>query len=234
MRVTHAWACHQTRSATTRAQRASARNFGANAPASDPLAPLETTASSSQMVSDSDPLSMALDSDENAMSRSNSLPNADDPTVASSHMRTSHISRKDKGKGREKDAAVRVKEEPSAVTLAMNDTVPALVSSLRSRPFEEKSQLKTTQTNEDHCSACRSLGALVYCDGCTRAFHLWCLDPPMEQADIPQGEERWFCPACTIHRVRATLADRLSQLTQRFVDTALQARCFSQIHDSPY
>lgn len=54
--------------------------------------------------------------------------------------------------------------------------------------------------NEDHCSSCRSLGALVYCDGCPRAFHLWCLDPPMETVDLPELGERWFCPSCTIRK----------------------------------
>lgn len=58
------------------------------------------------------------------------------------------------------------------------------------------------QPNEDHCSACRSLGALVYCDGCTKAFHWICLDPPMEASDLPEGESRWFCPACLLEQVR--------------------------------
>lgn len=59
-----------------------------------------------------------------------------------------------------------------------------------------------TQANEDHCSACRSIGALVYCDGCPRAFHFRCLDPPMDASDIPGGDSRWFCPACDIRKVR--------------------------------
>lgn len=42
----------------------------------------------------------------------------------------------------------------------------------------------------------------MYCDGCTRAYHLWCLDPPMEATDIPEGESRWFCPSCELHQVR--------------------------------
>ena len=53
--------------------------------------------------------------------------------------------------------------------------------------------------NEDHCSSCRSYGALVYCDGCPRAFHLWCLDPPMEGVD--DGDARWFCPTCAARKV---------------------------------
>lgn len=67
-----------------------------------------------------------------------------------------------------------------------------------------------TQTNEDHCSACRSLGALVYCDGCPRAFHWICLDPPMEATDLPEGESRWFCPACTLEKVRVPCSQPVS------------------------
>ncbi|KAH7096117.1 hypothetical protein BKA62DRAFT_42014 [Auriculariales sp. MPI-PUGE-AT-0066] len=50
--------------------------------------------------------------------------------------------------------------------------------------------------NNDHCSSCRSVGALVYCDGCPRAFHLWCLDPPIEPADL-SSNVKWLCPACS-------------------------------------
>lgn len=60
----------------------------------------------------------------------------------------------------------------------------------------------TLQSNEDHCSACRSLGSLVYCDGCPRAYHLWCLNPPMEEKDLPAGDARWFCPSCSQQQVR--------------------------------
>ena len=68
------------------------------------------------------------------------------------------------------------------------------------------------QSNEDHCSACRSLGALVYCDGCPRAFHWLCLDPPMEATDLPEGESRWFCPACVLEQVRCRISSSISSL----------------------
>lgn len=165
--------------ATSRAQRASARNLSANAPASDPPAPQEAMASSSYQIPDSDLVSMAVDTDDLTLSRSNSLPNGED-AVASSNLRSTQPHKRDKGKGRERDPVVRIKEEPSVVTLSMSD--PALL------------------TNEDHCSSCRSLGSLVYCDGCPRAFHLWCLDPPMDASELPQGDARWFCPACTLQR----------------------------------
>lgn len=106
-----------------------------------------------------------------------------------------------KGKERERDPVVKVKEEPTMVSLG-NEVVPSLVSL---KPITRLSPSSTAvQSNEDHCSACRSFGSLVYCDGCPRAFHLWCLDPPMESADLPEGE-RWFCPACALEQVRDLL-----------------------------
>ncbi|KAI0256535.1 hypothetical protein BJV78DRAFT_1165107 [Lactifluus subvellereus] len=114
--------------------------------------------------------------DPEFVSRSSSVAFPEDTPPASRAART-----KEKGKGKDSDKMVnRVKEEPLPATLP-----PFSLSSAR---------------NEDHCSACRSLGSLVYCDGCTRAYHLWCLDPPMEAADIPEGESRWFCPSCEVHQ----------------------------------
>ncbi|KAH9842873.1 uncharacterized protein C8Q71DRAFT_225371 [Rhodofomes roseus] len=168
-------------SVASRAQRASARNLNATASVMDASAHLEPMASSSHLVPDTDPTSLALDSDDPALSRSNSVPLGEDPVPGQSHARGGPVARKDKGKGRERDAAVRIKEEPTLGTLPLND-YPA------------------TGSNEDHCSSCRSLGDLVYCDGCPRAFHLWCLDPPLEPSDLPEGETSWYCPACTLQQ----------------------------------
>ncbi|KAI0048244.1 hypothetical protein FA95DRAFT_1582351 [Auriscalpium vulgare] len=115
------------------------------------------------------------DSDGPLPSRSNSVSN-----VEESASRESGAQKRDKGKGRAKDI-IRVKEEQVPVTLQATDPLSAA-------------------RNEDHCSACRSLGSLVYCDGCTRAYHLWCLDPPMDAKDVPEGDNRWFCPSCSLRQ----------------------------------
>ncbi|KAI0670671.1 hypothetical protein C8Q78DRAFT_975030 [Trametes maxima] len=167
-----------------RSQRASARNLAVGVTLPDPIAASDATASSSQLVPDYDPLSLPLDSDDAMVSRATTAHAEDTPPESSS---VTHVKRgrgrptKDSGKGkeRERDGVVKVKEEPTVVLLG-NEAGPSL-------------------SNEDHCSACRSLGSLVYCDGCPRAFHLWCLDPPMESADLPEGE-RWFCPACVLEQ----------------------------------
>ncbi|KAK8768980.1 hypothetical protein V5799_014555 [Amblyomma americanum] len=49
-----------------------------------------------------------------------------------------------------------------------------------------------------HCSCCRcgskkDPDRQLLCDECDRAFHLACLDPPLEA--LPE-EEHWFCPDC--------------------------------------
>eukprot|EP00727_Mastigamoeba_balamuthi_P013008 m51a1_g833 hypothetical protein (751) ;mRNA; r:737674-741448 len=53
--------------------------------------------------------------------------------------------------------------------------------------------------NNDHCECCNgsSNGEMVVCcDGCPGAYHLECLDPPIDTPDLlPEGD--WFCYACT-------------------------------------
>ncbi|KAI0029722.1 hypothetical protein K488DRAFT_55735 [Vararia minispora EC-137] len=124
----------------------------------------------------------AVSLDSMPASRANSVPGSQPAPAPQENGRRPGRPRKDKGKGKEREdvGEVRVKEEPLTVTLP---PVDGPSSSLR---------------NQDHCSACRSLGSLVYCDSCTRAYHLWCLDPPMEASDLPEGENRWFCPACNL------------------------------------
>jgi hypothetical protein len=65
------------------------------------------------------------------------------------------------------------------------------------------SSLFCDQSNEDHCSSCRTVasgGGLVYCDSCPRAFHLMCLNPPANSDDVSDGD--WFCPCCIMTKVR--------------------------------
>ncbi|KIJ69621.1 hypothetical protein HYDPIDRAFT_179360 [Hydnomerulius pinastri MD-312] len=172
--------------ANGRAQRASARNLNNNntvpIPASDPVPEVPPSRQPSMpLIPDSDPFPAQPDSDDPSMSmsRANSLPGGEEPTMSTSNGRA-RSTRKDKGKGKEADRGFRVKEESGGVSSLSPEPLLGLL-------------------NEDHCSSCRSLGALVYCDSCPRAFHLWCLDPPMEAVDLPEGE-KWFCPSCTIRK----------------------------------
>jgi hypothetical protein len=67
------------------------------------------------------------------------------------------------------------------------------------------------QRNDDVCACCAiphsesnssPLSHFLYCDGCTRSFHMGCLDPPIvDDAEQPPPEKEWFCPSCTAERV---------------------------------
>ncbi|XP_026230033.1 autoimmune regulator [Anabas testudineus] len=52
--------------------------------------------------------------------------------------------------------------------------------------------------NDDECSVCKDGGELICCDGCPRAFHLMCLNPPL--TCIPSGT--WQCEWCCGNRVK--------------------------------
>ena len=44
----------------------------------------------------------------------------------------------------------------------------------------------------EFCRVCKEGGELLCCDSCNSAYHLRCLDPPLEE--VP--EESWTCPRC--------------------------------------
>jgi hypothetical protein len=119
-------------SATSRAQRASARHLnGTSTPSGSNDIPAP---SSSQQMIDSDPFTMPLDADElsislskPSISRSNSAMNLRESSSATMNG-TSKGTRKDKGKGKEKETVIsRIKEEPQTVSLSSLDP-PTLVS----------------------------------------------------------------------------------------------------------
>ncbi|RLN52768.1 hypothetical protein BBJ28_00012012 [Nothophytophthora sp. Chile5] len=46
--------------------------------------------------------------------------------------------------------------------------------------------------HNEHCELCSTGGKLLCCDGCARAYHFSCVQPPI--TDVP--EDDWFCPRC--------------------------------------
>lgn len=64
------------------------------------------------------------------------------------------------------------------------------------------------------CSACGEdgdedqKGDIVLCDaqGCDRAFHLRCLDPPLSAEDVPEGDADWMCHRCGARREQGSPA----------------------------
>lgn len=49
--------------------------------------------------------------------------------------------------------------------------------------------------NNDFCTACGGSGYLLCCDGCDRAFHFRCVDPPVTE-DSKELDEPWYCAVC--------------------------------------
>lgn len=72
-----------------------------------------------------------------------------------------------------------------------------MVSSLASPSLTLQSQ----SDNNDFCSACAGSGYLLCCDGCDRAFHFACLDPPLSQ-EASELQEPWFCFMCVAKRTQ--------------------------------
>ncbi|XP_041849300.1 autoimmune regulator [Melanotaenia boesemani] len=66
--------------------------------------------------------------------------------------------------------------------------------------FHHKGETATSMIhcNDDECAVCKDGGELICCDGCPRAFHLTCLDPPL--TSIPNGS--WQCEWCCGRRVK--------------------------------
>eukprot|EP01125_Pyxidicula_operculata_P018408 TRINITY_DN6538_c0_g1_i1.p1 TRINITY_DN6538_c0_g1~~TRINITY_DN6538_c0_g1_i1.p1 ORF type:complete len:641 (-),score=103.10 TRINITY_DN6538_c0_g1_i1:60-1982(-) len=48
--------------------------------------------------------------------------------------------------------------------------------------------------NHDVCDSCGIGGSLLCCDGCPSSFHCECLDPPIGEDELAEGE--WYCRKC--------------------------------------
>ncbi|KAL4128362.1 hypothetical protein PRIC2_007351 [Phytophthora ramorum] len=48
--------------------------------------------------------------------------------------------------------------------------------------------------HNEHCELCATGGKLLCCDGCARAYHFSCVQPPITK--VPSKDEDWFCQYC--------------------------------------
>lgn len=75
----------------------------------------------------------------------------------------------------------------------------SLQGSIQDSAFEPDGQI---YFDDIFCAICKSKEVLpdndiILCDGaCNRAFHQFCLDPPLRTEDIPPGDDGWLCPVC--------------------------------------
>ncbi|XP_077412465.1 autoimmune regulator [Vanacampus margaritifer] len=72
--------------------------------------------------------------------------------------------------------------------------------------------------NDDECATCKDGGELICCDGCPRAFHLTCLDPPL--ASIPSGS--WRCKDCSGRRGKEQKAQQTLQVSDIDMPSAME------------
>ena len=53
----------------------------------------------------------------------------------------------------------------------------------------DKEDSDPTRYNEENCGACGGPGRFLCCEGCPKSFHFTCLDPPIDENDLP--EDSW-------------------------------------------
>ncbi|CAA90494.1 Clr6 histone deacetylase associated PHD-finger protein Cph2 [Schizosaccharomyces pombe] len=51
--------------------------------------------------------------------------------------------------------------------------------------------------NNDYCSACHGPGNFLCCETCPNSFHFTCIDPPIEEKNLP--DDAWYCNECKHH-----------------------------------
>jgi hypothetical protein len=56
----------------------------------------------------------------------------------------------------------------------------------------EKEDADPTRYNEEICSSCGGPGRFLCCEGCPKSFHFTCLDPPIDENELP--EDSWYVP----------------------------------------
>lgn len=69
-------------------------------------------------------------------------------------------------------------------------------NSRKSAKANDKEVLATigTELNNDICDTCGDGGDLLCCDNCPSAFHFFCINPPVDDSELPEGD--WYCTSC--------------------------------------
>lgn len=59
-------------------------------------------------------------------------------------------------------------------------------------------QIDEAAANDDFCSVCKGVGRFLCCEACPKSFHFSCLNPPLDEKSLPEGE--WLCVECNAKR----------------------------------
>lgn len=92
-------------------------------------------------------------------------------------------------------SGLRVKNSPMKKKAGTSAGIPR-ASGERTSPAPN-GVLAAQDENDDYCASCGGNGELLCCDGCTRSFHLSCVDPPLVDDQMPA---EWFCNTCLSSR----------------------------------
>lgn len=81
--------------------------------------------------------------------------------------------------------------------------------------------------NEDFCYACGEPGSFLCCEGCPRSFHFTCLDPPLDEDNLPEGD--WYCNQCRFRHKRADTASPVRNGKSNSLTTGIFGKLFDNL-----
>ncbi|KAL9094368.1 MAG: hypothetical protein Q9165_003218 [Trypethelium subeluteriae] len=119
-----------------------------------------------------------------------------------------------------KSKSARIKMSPEKKKIGTTAGIGRVVGGGRESPVRNDEHDGSSSDNDDECTACGGNGLLLCCDGCNRAFHFSCLDPP-KQDDDPMFDAPWFCSSCETMRAappnppRGLFADLTTNVQRR-------------------
>ncbi|XP_047445726.1 autoimmune regulator isoform X2 [Mugil cephalus] len=134
------------------------------------------------------------------LSSSSSASSSAEPPVSQEARENTHFKHEYSSDGSSRKS---IKDGVEVYTCAPSEESNAVKPACAKTTFHHQGETTTSMTanihyNDDECTVCRDGGELICCDGCPRAFHLGCLDPPL--TSIPSGS--WQCEWCCGHRVK--------------------------------
>ena len=94
---------------------------------------------------------------------------------------------------KEKQLPTRQRSPPHSLSGAMareeasGSNTPRLFLNIK---LSEKEDSDPTKYNEENCGACGGPGRFLCCEGCPKSFHFTCLEPPIDENDLP--DDSWY------------------------------------------